>query len=89
MDHPTTLPSPPPSSSPSSPPPVAALILHGNDDPFVTPEKLAECTAGLDALGVAWDVHVYSRARHAFTRPEKNTPADLVGRCSLTPDFRR
>jgi len=66
LDNPTTLPSP---ASPPLEPAVQALILHGNDDPFNPPERLAECMAGLDAAGIEFDVHVYSGAKHAFTRP--------------------
>lgn len=73
LDNPASLP-----SSPSSCPCASVLILHGDEDPFNPPEKLEECTRGLQAAGIEYEVHIYSGAKHAFTRPEKTKPEDLA-----------
>ena len=57
--------------------PPNALILHGESDPFTDEHKLRECLDGLTSLGMTWDLHVYSGAKHAFTRPEKTTDEDF------------
>ena len=82
LDHPSTM--TPSSPSPSSPSP-SVLLLHGDDDPFNPPEKLEECTRGLRAAGLPYEVHTYGGAKHAFTRPEKTKPEDLASGFGYQP----
>jgi dienelactone hydrolase len=85
LDHPSTLNSPPPSSSSSSSSSASVLLLHGDDDPFNPPENLDECTRGLQAAGIEYEVHVYGGAKHAFTRPEKIKPEDIFSGFGYQP----
>ena len=50
------------------------LVLHGQDDPIVPPEQLAEFQVEMDAKQVDWQVHTYSNTVHAFTRAGANDP---------------
>lgn len=46
------------------------LILHGNDDPLVTPEDIRSLQKELTEAGVDWQMNIYGHAVHAFTNPE-------------------
>ena len=50
------------------------LVLHGEDDPLVPPEQVAEFKAEMTAKQADWQLHAYSHTVHAFTRPEANDP---------------
>lgn len=62
LDNPTTL-------------SAKVLVLHGEDDPLVPPEQVAEFKAEMNAKQVDWQLHAYSHCMHAFTRPAANDPA--------------
>ena len=48
------------------------LVLHGHNDPMVTPENVnAFCQEMTDA-GVDWQVHMYGQTVHGFTNPLAN-----------------
>jgi dienelactone hydrolase len=51
------------------------LVLHGDDDPMVTPENVAAFKAEMNAKQVDWQLTAYSHTVHAFTRPDANDPA--------------
>ncbi len=51
------------------------LILHGDDDPMVSPEEVAAFKTEMNAKQVDWQVHAYSQTVHAFSRPGANDPA--------------
>jgi dienelactone hydrolase len=51
------------------------LVLHGHDDPMVTPDKVLDFENEMTAEKVDWQVHVYSNTMHAFTNPLANDPA--------------
>jgi dienelactone hydrolase len=80
LDNPSTLPSPPSSSSSAS-----VLILHGDDDPFNPPERMAECTRGLTERGIEYEIHTFGGAKHAFTRPEKTKLEDYASGFGYQP----
>ena len=44
-------------------------ILHGEKDPFVTPEAVAQVKEALDAAKADWYMVTYAGAVHAFTNP--------------------
>jgi dienelactone hydrolase len=51
------------------------LILHGDADPLVPPEQVADFKAEMNAKQVDWQLHAYGHTVHAFTRPGANDPA--------------
>jgi len=52
----------------------AALILHGYDDPMMTPEDLAHYQKELNDAHVDWQLNIYGQTTHAFTNPEADMP---------------
>lgn len=48
------------------------LILHGYDDPLVTPHDIDACQKELTAANVDWQMHIYGHTSHAFTVPHAN-----------------
>lgn len=50
------------------------LVLHGEDDPLVPPEQVAEFKAEMTAKKADWQLVAYSHTVHAFTRPAANDP---------------
>lgn len=45
------------------------LILHGNDDKFVTPDMVVAFKKQMDSIGAAYTFIGYDSATHAFTNP--------------------
>lgn len=50
------------------------LVLHGEDDPLVSPQSVLDFKAEMNAKQVDWQLHAYSHTVHAFTRPAANNP---------------
>lgn len=50
------------------------LVLHGEDDPLVPPEQVAQFKADMTAKKADWQLLAYSHTVHAFTRPDANDP---------------
>ena len=50
------------------------LVLHGADDPMVTPDQVKAFRDEMRAAGADWQFHEYGGARHAFTNPAANLP---------------
>lgn len=50
------------------------LALHGNDDPLVPPEVVAEFENEMTTAGADWQIHIYGHTMHAFTNPLANDP---------------
>jgi dienelactone hydrolase len=48
------------------------LVLHGHDDPMVTPEDVLTFENEMTKAKSDWQVHVYSNTKHAFTNPQAN-----------------
>jgi dienelactone hydrolase len=48
------------------------LVLHGWDDPLVTPEQVLALSGELTAGGADWQLHAYGNTMHAFTNPAAN-----------------
>lgn len=48
-------------------------ILHGEKDPFVKPETIAQVKEALDAGKVDWYMVTYANAVHAFTNPQADS----------------
>jgi len=46
------------------------LVLHGNDDPFVSESDIMNCKKEWSTLGLDWEIDIYSGTKHAFTNPE-------------------
>ena len=46
------------------------LVLHGADDPFVTPEQVKSFEDEMRGGNVDWQLVKYSKAVHSFTNPE-------------------
>ncbi len=50
------------------------LVLHGQEDPMVPPEQVAEFQKEMTEAGADWQLHTYGNTQHAFTNPEANDP---------------
>ena len=50
------------------------LLLHGHDDPLVSPEDIKDIQKKLTDAKVDWQMNIYGHATHAFTNPEANNP---------------
>jgi dienelactone hydrolase len=53
---------------------AGVLVLHGHDDPMVTPEQVLAFEQEMSAAKADWQVHVYGGTKHAFTNPGANNP---------------
>ncbi len=51
------------------------LVLHGEDDPLVPPDQVADFKNEMNNAGVDWQIHAYGGTVHAFTRNGANDPA--------------
>lgn len=51
------------------------LVLHGYDDPMVTPQLVNEFCHEMTESNVDWQVHMYGHTQHAFTNPLANDPS--------------
>ncbi len=47
-----------------------ALILHGFDDPMVSPQEVINFCQEMTASKVDWQVDMYGHTQHAFTNPQ-------------------
>ncbi|MEM9255009.1 MAG: dienelactone hydrolase family protein [Pseudomonadota bacterium] len=56
--------------------PIAAkiLILHGDDDPLVPADQVADFKQEMNRKQADWQVHAFSGTVHSFTRPDANHP---------------
>ncbi|HUL77480.1 MAG TPA: dienelactone hydrolase family protein [Vicinamibacteria bacterium] len=59
-----------PGTAPSSPVKAKVLVLHGADDPFVTPAEVSAFEDEMRKGGVDWQLVKYSGAVHSFTIPD-------------------
>lgn len=50
------------------------LVLHGYDDPMVTPEQVMQFGNEMTQAKVDWQLHMYGNTMHAFTNPLANDP---------------
>lgn len=50
------------------------LVLHGYDDPMVTPENVMCFGDEMTHAKADWQLHMYGHTMHAFTNPEANDP---------------
>lgn len=50
------------------------LVLHGFDDPMVTPDQVMLLGEEMTHAKVDWQVVIYGNAMHAFTNPLANDP---------------
>jgi dienelactone hydrolase len=48
------------------------LVMHGWDDPMVTPDQVVALAAEMTAMGADWQIHGYGNTMHAFTNPAAN-----------------
>lgn len=56
------------------PAPIKAkvLVLHGYDDPLVTPEQVNQFALEMTARHADWQIHLYGQTAHSFTNPLAN-----------------
>ena len=52
------------------------LVLHGYDDPMVTPDAMVAFADEMTAAGVDWQVSAYGGTGHAFTNPHAADPSN-------------
>ena len=48
------------------------LIVHGEADPFLTPDHIAKFKVALDGAGLDWHMVIFGGAQHGFTNPSAN-----------------
>jgi dienelactone hydrolase len=48
---------------------ASILVAHGEKDPMVPPERVADFQQALDAAGADWEMVIYAGAKHGFTNP--------------------
>lgn len=48
------------------------LVLHGYDDPMVSPEQVGQFADEMTKKNVDWQIHIYGHAKHAFANPNAN-----------------
>ncbi len=48
------------------------LVLHGHDDPMVTPAAVNDFENEMTEAQADWQVHIYSQTKHAFANPQAN-----------------
>lgn len=65
----------PPKNLPKKQIKAKVLVLHGHDDPIVTPGELSAFEKEMSAAKVDWQAHIYGNAMHAFANPRANDPA--------------
>ena len=53
---------------------ASVLVLHGDADPLVPPEQVAQFKQEMSDKKADWQLHAYGHTVHAFTRPEANNP---------------
>lgn len=46
------------------------LLLHGNEDPLVSPQDISNIQKELTDAKIDWQMNIYSHTSHAFTNPE-------------------
>lgn len=63
------------------------LVLHGEDDPLVPPEQVAQFKAEMKARRADWQLVAYGDTMHGFTRPGANNP-DFGAVYNATSDAR-
>ena len=51
------------------------LILHGYNDPFVSPRDIQTLQQELSEQNIDWQMNIYSQTYHAFTDPDANDKA--------------
>lgn len=54
--------------------PAKILVLHGYDDPMVSPQQVLALADELTQAGADWQIHAYGNTVHAFTNPKVNDP---------------
>jgi dienelactone hydrolase len=52
------------------------LVLHGYEDPHVTPAHVTAFETEMAEAKVDWQLHVFGQAQHAFTNPKANNPSE-------------
>lgn len=58
------------------------LVLHGNDDPFVTEADIVNSKKEWSTSGLDWEMDIYSGTQHAFTNPQAK---DVAGGMIYNP----
>ncbi len=48
------------------------LVMHGWDDPMVTPDQVLSLAEEFTEMGADWQIHAYGNTLHAFTNPAAN-----------------
>ena len=50
------------------------VVLHGYDDPMVSPNQVHDFCDEMTQAKVDWQVHLYGHVQHAFTNPSADDP---------------
>ena len=54
---------------------ASILVLHGFDDPMVSPDDVTGFCQEMTDARADWQVHQYGHTKHGFTNPQANDPA--------------
>jgi len=63
-----------PADAPIQPSNASICVLHGYDDPMITPEHVNTFCQEMTQAKVDWQIHAYGQTEHAFMIPEANNP---------------
>lgn len=66
---------PPDGNLPNQPIKAKVLVLHGYDDPMVTPDQVISFAREMTEAKVDWQIDMYGNTLHGFTNPLANDPA--------------
>lgn len=64
-----------PTETPNNPIKASILVLHGYDDPMVTPADVIIFANEMTASKAHWEIDMYGHTMHAFTNPQANDPS--------------
>ena len=64
-----------PQDIPNQPIKAKILVLHGYNDPMVTPPDVQAFCKEMTEAGVDWQMHMYGNTQHAFTNPQAHDKA--------------
>ncbi len=63
-----------PDNTPIRPITSKILVLHGYDDPMVSPNQVQSFCDEMTEAEADWQLHMYGKTTHAFTNPDANDP---------------
>lgn len=63
----------------ASPTSALYVVVHGGDDPIITPDQLMGFEREMRSVKARWSLHIISGAKHSFTRFDSRRTSFTVG----------